>query len=220
MGAADVIPFMPVRDVTMDACVSLARAFGREVAETLDVPVYLYDRAALVPERVSLADVRKGEFEGLREAVARGERLPDLGPHVIGRAGATAVGARKPLVAFNLYLDGTDEEAAKAIARAVRESGGGLPAVRAIGFAVPDRGGIVTVSMNLVDQEVTGPRAAFDAVAELAAEHRMRVVEGEIVGLVPEAALGEGDIEYLRLSGFDPDRQVLERLVADGEETT
>jgi glutamate formiminotransferase len=108
MGAVDVIPFMPVRDVTMDDCVDLARRFGEELAESLDLPVYLYDRAALSPERASLADVRRGEFEGLREAVARGERLPDFGPHEIGRAGATAVGARKPLVAFNLYLDGTD----------------------------------------------------------------------------------------------------------------
>jgi glutamate formiminotransferase len=220
MGAADVIPFMPVRGVTMDECVSLAREFGRALAEALDVPVYLYDRAALSPERASLAEVRKGEFEGLRDAVARGERLPDFGPHAIGRAGATAVGARKPLVAFNVYLDGTDEAAGKEIARGVRESSGGLPAVRAIAFAVPERGGIVTVSMNLVDHEVTGLRAAFDAVAERAAGHGLRIVESEIVGLVPSSALAPGDVEYLRLRGFDPDRQILERLLAatDDEE--
>ena len=159
------------------------------MAETLDVPVYLYDRAALVAERASLAEVRKGEFEGLRDAVARGERLPDFGPHAIGRAGATAVGARKPLVAFNVYLDGTDEAAGKEIARGVRESSGGLPALRAIAFAVPERGGVVTVSMNLVDHEVTGLRAAFDAVAEQAAGHGLRIAESEIVGLVPASAL-------------------------------
>ncbi len=168
MGAADVIPFMPVRGVDIDDCVGLARRFGREMAETLGVPVYLYDRAALRPERTSLAEVRRGEFEGLREAVGRGERLPDFGPNEIGRAGATAVGARKPLVAFNMYLDGDDEAAAKEIARAVRESSGGLPAVRAIGFAVPERGGVVTVSMNLVDHEVTGLREAYDEVEALA----------------------------------------------------
>lgn len=220
MGAADVIPFMPVRGVTMDACVDLARRFARDVAERLNVPVYLYDRAALMSERASLADVRRGEFEGLREAVARGERLPDFGPHAIGRAGATAVGARKPLVAFNLYLDGTDEATAKAIARSVRESGGGLPSVRAIGFAVPERNGVVTLSMNLVDHEVTGLRAAFDRVSLLAAEHGMAVTDSEIVGLVPASALAPGDIAYLRLEGFDPDRQVLERLVdaAEGAE--
>jgi glutamate formiminotransferase len=217
MGAADVIPFMPVRGISMDECVALARDFGRELAETLGIPVYLYDRAALSPERASLAEVRKGEFEGLRDAVARGERLPDFGPHEIGRAGATAVGARKPLVAFNVYLDGTDESAAKEIARGVRESSGGLPALRAIAFRVPERGGIVTVSMNLVDHEVTGLRAAFDAVAERAEARGMRIAESEIVGLVPGSALAPGDVEYLRLAGFEPEKQILERLVAATE---
>ena len=213
MGAADVIPFMPVRGVAMQACVDLARSFGRELAETLDIPVYLYDRAALLPERASLADVRRGGFEGLRAAVALGERLPDFGPHAVGRAGATAVGARTPLVAFNLYLDGTDEPAAKRIAAAVRESGGGLPAVRAIGFAVPERDGVVTVSMNLLDHQVTGLQEAYDAVARLAAGEGRTVTEAEIVGLVPASALSEGDVERLQLRGFDPARQVLERLV-------
>ncbi len=156
MGAADVIPFVPLRGASMDDAIALARAFGRDLAEGLDLPVYLYDRAALLPERASLADVRKGEYEGLRDAVARGERLPDLGPHAIGPAGATAVGARIPLIAFNMYLSGRDEAAAKAIAVSVRESSGGMPALRAIGFAVPERA-CVTVSMNLVDHEVTGP---------------------------------------------------------------
>ena len=216
MGAADVIPFMPVRGVSIEECVHLARGFGRDLAGRLGVPVYLYDQAALVPERASLADVRRGEYEGLRDAVARGERLPDLGPHEIGRAGATAVGARKPLIAFNVFLDGTDETAAKEIAKALRESGGGLPSVRAIGFAVPERGGVVTVSMNLLDHEVTGLRAAFDEVERLARGHAMTVTDSEIVGLVPASALGSGDVAHLRLEGFDADRQVLERLV-DGE---
>jgi len=214
MGAADVIPFVPLRGISMEEVIELARDFARELAETLDLPVYLYDRAALVPERTSLAEVRRGEVEGLREAVARGERLPDLGPHAIGRAGATAVGARKPLIAFNVYLTGT-EEGAKVIARAVRESGGGLPAVRAIGFAVPERDA-VTVSMNLVDHEVTGLPAAFDRVRELATERGMEIRSSEIVGLVPRAALGEEDVAYLRLEGFDADRQILERLVNAG----
>jgi glutamate formiminotransferase / formiminotetrahydrofolate cyclodeaminase len=214
MGAADVIPFVPLRGISMDGCVELARSFGKELAETLDIPVYLYDRAALVPERASLAEVRRGEFEGLREAVERGERLPDFGPHRIGRAGATAVGAREALVAFNLYLTGTEEQA-KEVAKAVRESSGGLPAVRAIGFAVPERG-CVTVSMNLVDFEVTGMRVAFDAVRTQGEARGMRVLDSEIVGLVPQAALGEGDVGYLRLEGFDADQQILERLVSGG----
>ena len=215
MGAADVVPFMPVRDVGMEECVALAREVGRELAETLDLPVYLYGEAALVPERRSLADVRKGEFEGLREAVAAGNRLPDFGPHQIGRAGATAVGARKPLVAFNMYLSGTDEAVAKGIARAVRESSGGLRAVRAIGFAVPERGS-VTVSMNLVDFELTGVRDAFDAVAKEASARGLEVTDSEIVGLAPEAALPPGDEEHVRLRGFSPDEQILERLVEAG----
>ena len=216
MGAADVIPFVPLSGISMDEVIELARAFAAELADALGIPVYLYDRAATSPERASLAEVRKGEFEGLREAVARGERLPDFGPHEIGRAGATAVGARKPLVAFNIYLTGAEDDA-KEIARSVRASSGGLPAVRAIGFAVPERGA-VTVSMNLVDIDVTSPRVAFDAVRELATERGMEVRSSEIVGLVPHAALDENDIGYLRLEGFDADEQILERLVStEGE---
>ena len=211
MGAVDVIPFMPVRDVTMENCVGLARSFAQELARELDLPVYLYERAALRPDRVSLADVRRGQFEGLRESVARGQRLPDFGPHALGPAGATAVGARKPLIAFNLYLDSGDETAAKAIASEVREAGGGPPAVRAIGFRVPERG-CVTVSLNLVDHEVTGIRAAFDAVAAAAAPRGLAITSSEIVGLVPASALGPGDAEHVHLEGLDADRQILERL--------
>jgi glutamate formiminotransferase len=217
MGAADVIPFVPLRGISMEEVVELARGFAQGLSDALDLPVYLYDRAARSPERASLADVRRGEYEGLREAVARGERLPDFGPHRIGRAGATAVGARKPLVAFNVYLTGS-EDAAKEVARAVRESSGGLPAVRAIGFAVPERGG-VTVSMNLIDVDVTTPRVAFDEVARLGAERGMEVVSSEIVGLAPQAALAPGDAEHVRLEGFDANAQILERLV-NGEVAT
>ncbi len=215
MGAVDVVPFVPVRDATMDDAVTLARAFGRDLAETLDLPVYLYDRAALIPERVSLAVVREGELKGLRADVERGKRLPDHGPHMIGRAGATAVGARKPLVAFNVYLGGDDGDAAAQIARVIRESSGGLPALRAIGFAVPERGG-VTVSMNLVDHEVTGLVDAFEAVFTEASARGLDVVDSEVVGLVPGSALGPGVAEHVRLSGFDPAKQVLERA-AEGE---
>jgi glutamate formiminotransferase len=214
MGVADVIPFVPLGGATMDEAITLARSFGEDLAARLGLPVYLYDRAALVPERASLAEVRKGEYEGLREAVARGERLPDFGPHTIGKAGATAVGARTPLVAFNIYLSGADRDAAKAIAVSVRASSGGLPALRAIGFAVPERG-CVTVSMNLVDPEITGLVEAFDAVAARASAAGMDVLDSEIVGLVPEAALGPEVVEHVRLRGFDPAGQVLERLAEE-----
>ncbi len=213
MGATDVIPFMPVRDVAMADCVELAREVGAELADLLDIPVYLYDQAALLPERRSLAEVRKGEYEGLRDAVGKGERLPDLGPHAIGSAGATAVGARVPLVAFNAYLT-ADEAAAKDIARTIRESNGGLPALRAIGFAVPERG-CSTVSMNLVDFTTTGVRAAYDAVVAQAGARGAEVLDTEIVGLVPEAALPPEDAEYVRLRGFDRAAQVLERLIQE-----
>jgi glutamate formiminotransferase len=195
----------------------VARGFGRMLAEQAGLPVYLYERAALVPERRSLADVRAGGYEVLRDAVERGERLPDLGPHRIGKAGATAVGARPPLVAFNLYLASADEAAAKAIARSVRESGGGLEGVRAIGFSVPERK-CVTVSMNLVDPDRTGPRRAFDEVSRFAAERGIEVTDSEIVGLVPASALGPGDVEHLKLAGFDPGAQVLERLLERAED--
>ena len=211
MGAADVVPFMPVRGVSMDDCIALARETAREIADTLGLPVYLYDRAALSEDRRSLAVVRKGEYEGLRADVAEGRRLPDFGPHELGPAGAVAVGARKPLVAFNVYLTGT-EEAAKEVARAVRESSGGLPAVRAIGFDVPERGD-VTVSMNLVDYEVTGLEAAFDAVRREGEAREMKVLDSEIVGLVPAAALPADAERALLLRGFDPAGQVLENLI-------
>ncbi|MEA2550302.1 MAG: glutamate formiminotransferase / 5-formyltetrahydrofolate cyclo-ligase [Actinomycetota bacterium] len=217
MGAADVIPFMPVRAASMDDAVVIARAFAERLARSAGIPVYLYDQAALSAERASLAEVRKGEFEGLRDAVAAGERLPDFGPRELGRAGATAVGARRPLIAFNVYLDGTDAGAAKEIARAVRGSSGGLPAIRAIGFAVPERGGIVTVSMNLVNHEVTGLLAAYDAVAAQAGAAGMKILDSEIVGLVPAAAIAEDDIARLQLRGFDPDSQILERLAGEDQ---
>ncbi len=213
MGAADVIPFMPVREVSIEDCIALADEVAEELARDLDLPMYLYDRAARTSERRSLADVRRGEYEGLRDAVARGERLPDAGPHAIGPAGATAVGARKPLVAFNVYLTG-GEAVAKEIARAIRESSGGLPALRAIGFAVPERDQ-VTVSMNLVDHEVTGVRAAYDAVVAQATARGSEVTDSEIVGLVPAAAMPDDDAAHVRLQGFDPSTQVLERLIEE-----
>ncbi len=215
MGAVDVVPFVPLGSSTMPQAVELARAFGRELAETLELPVYLYGEAALLPERSSLAEVRRGEYEQIRADVAGGERPPDFGPHSVGKAGATAVGARKPLIAFNVYLSDGDAEMAAGVARSVRESSGGMKAVRAIGFIAEDRGR-PTVSMNLVDHEVTGIVDVFDAVESLARERGTEVSDSEIVGLVPEAALGAGDAEHVRLRGFDADAQVLERLI-EGE---
>jgi glutamate formiminotransferase/formiminotetrahydrofolate cyclodeaminase len=213
MGAVDVLPFIPIRGVGMDDCVALAREVAAELADTLSLPVYLYERAATRPERASLADVRRGEYEGLRADVAAGRRLPDLGPPRLGRAGATAVGARPPLVAFNVNLTGVDERAAKAVARRVRERSGGLVHVRAIGLAVAERG-CVQVSMNLVDPLATPPYRALELVRLEAARFGMQVLDTEVVGLIPQAALAESAAHYLQLRGFDPDAQVIETLVA------
>jgi glutamate formiminotransferase/formiminotetrahydrofolate cyclodeaminase len=221
MGAVDVIPFLPIRELSMEDCIALAREVAREIGERLGIPVYCYDQAALSPDRRSLADVRKGEYEGLKADVAAGRRLPDFGPHELGRAGAVAVGARKPLIAFNIYLSGDDESAAKEIARRVRESSGGLANVRAIGFFVPERG-CLTVSMNLVDYEATPVHEAFDAVIREAKDLGLEFRSSEIVGLVPQAALSGTAIHYLGLEGFDPATQVLERVIetAGGNEPT
>lgn len=213
MGALDVLPFVPVHGVSMAECAELAREVARSLGEDLGIPTYCYGEAALVPERVSLAEVRKGEYEGLRDDVAAGRRLPDFGPHAIGAAGATAVGARKPLVAFNVYLEGTDE-AAREMARELRESSGGLPTVRAIGFAIPERG-CVTVSMNLTDFEVVAPLAALDAVRKASDARGMRVLDTEIVGLVPAAALPTDPTDTLLLRGFDAATQVFEAAVGE-----
>lgn len=213
MGALDVLPFVPAGGTGMDRCVAQAREVAREIGEVLGLPVYCYGEAALVPERRSLADVRRGEYEGLKADVAAGRRLPDFGPHEIGKAGAVAVGARRPLIAFNVYLEGT-EDAAKEVARAVRASSGGLPSVQAIGFAIPERG-CVTVSMNLTDHEQVGLEQAFGAVCDEAARRGMQVLDTEIVGLVPRAALPDDPASALLLRGFEPVTQVLEEAIEE-----
>jgi glutamate formiminotransferase / formiminotetrahydrofolate cyclodeaminase len=213
MGAVDVVPFIPIRGVTMDECVALAREVAAELADKLSIPVYLYERAARTPERSSLADVRRGEYEGLKADVAEGRRLPDYGPHLLGKAGATAVGARPPLVAFNVYLSGQDEGAAKEVAKRVRERSGGLVHVRAIGLSVAERA-CVQVSMNLVDPLVTPPYRALELVRLESARFGMHVLDTEVVGLIPQAVLDECAAHYLQLRGFKPDEQVIETLVA------
>ena len=183
MGATDVVPFVPVEGVTMEDCVALARKLGERVGKELEVPVFLYARAATRPERVLLPDVRKGEFEGMR-----GRMLdPDFGPkRVHPTAGATAIGARPFLVAYNVYLDTQDVAIAKAIAKQIRTSSGGLPGVQASGFEV---GGVAQVSMNLLDIDITSPATAFNAIKALAAKEGVDVQKSEIVGLIPERAI-------------------------------
>ena len=190
LGATDVLPFVPVRGVTMDDCVRIAHEAGAIIARDLSIPVYFYERAALRPERVNLEDVRRGALELLREQIATNpERAPDVGPaNVHESAGAIAVGARPYLIAFNVILRSDDIDVARQIARTIRASKGGLPFVKALGFRLHTRG-LVQVSMNLVNYEVTGMSAAYDAIQREA--HRLGVeIDGtEIVGLVPRAAL-------------------------------
>ena len=188
MGATDVVPFVPVRDVTMDDCVALARRLGERVAAELEIPVYLYARAATRPERERLPEIRKGEFEGLRDRIGRDPAAdPDFGPRRIHpTAGATAIGARPFLVAFNIYLDSSDVAIAKEIAKQIRASSGGLPAVQASGFEVA---GQAQVSMNLLDIDTTSPAAVFAAVAREARARGVDVLKSEVVGLVPERAI-------------------------------
>jgi glutamate formiminotransferase len=225
MGALDVLPFVPLgratalrgaADPDLD-CAALALRAGRRIAEDAGVPVYLYGAAARRADRAALPAVRGRGFEALRSAgrapaPAAAAPAPDLGgpgPHPT--AGATAVGARGVLVAYNVDLAGADLELAKRIATAVRERDGGLPAVRAMGVALEGRG-LVQVSMNLLDFRVTPPAVAFAAVAGLARRAGARVVRSEVVGLVPAAALEGVDPDELRLDGFTPDLLLEQRL--------
>jgi glutamate formiminotransferase / 5-formyltetrahydrofolate cyclo-ligase len=209
LGAVDVVPFIPIEGATMAECVALACEVGADVAERLGVPVYLYEDAASSPARRNLEDIRRGEFEGLAEKMARPDWAPDFGPsapHV--SAGATVIGARMPLIAYNINLATDRLDVAKKIAAAIRHSSGGLRFVKAMGLALEDRQ-IVQVSMNLTNFEKTPVFRVFDLVQREAARYGVQVLESEIVGLIPQAALLQAAEYYLQISGFSPN-QVLE----------
>lgn len=216
IGAADVIPFIPVQGVTMDECVALAEALGERIAQELGVPVYLYEEAARSQERRRLETIRRGQYEGLKQEISSSPaRRPDFGPpRLHPTAGACVVGARPPLVAFNVNLNIDNIEVAKAIARAVRESSGGLVNVKAVGLTVGD-GRVAQVSMNLVNTAKTPIPRALELVRAEARRYGATVSGTEIVGLVPAAALLDAAAYYLGLAGFDPDRQVLERRLSE-----
>ena len=210
VGALDVLPFVPIRGVTMDDCVALAKSVGKRIADELQVPVYLYEAAATRPDRKALPDVRRGEFEGLKVAIeTEPERRPDFGPAKLHpTAGACIVGARPVLIAWNVNLGTKDVTVAKRIAKAIRESDGGLPAVRAKGFELADRG-LVQVSMNMTDYRKTSLVQAFEAIRELATKEHVEIVESEIIGLVPLDAVLPGATQYFKLARFHRE-QVLE----------
>ena len=213
IGAVDVIPFVPLRNITMPECVALARSFGARYARETGVPVFYYEEAARRPERRRLEEVRRGEFEGLLAAGASGDRAPDEGgPGVHPTAGATAIGARRFLVAFNVNLATTDMAVAREIARTVRASGGGLPTVKAVAVRLSDRG-MVQVSMNLTDHTANPMHEVLELVRAEAARRGVAVAETELYGLAPAAALLESAAHYLQIARFDPSQVIELRLL-------
>ncbi|MGD0731997.1 MAG: glutamate formimidoyltransferase [Terracidiphilus sp.] len=210
IGAADVIPFVPITGIKLEQCVLLARQAGLEIWRRFGVPVFFYEAAAARPDRANLEDVRRGQFEGLSDAVRKeSARRPDLGgPGLHPTAGACAVGARKFLVAYNLYFDTSDVAIVRAIAREIRADSGGLKGVKAMGVLAHGR---AQLSMNITDFAVTPISQVHRAVSRLAAKHKTKLVEGEVIGLLPEAAC-ERESEWMRqLIEFDQETKILER---------
>ncbi len=211
MGATDVIPFIPVKGVTMEECVELAKKLGERLGE-INIPIYLYESAATRPERKNLAKVRKGQYEKIKEEIKTNEeRVPDYGPRELGTAGCTAVGARPFLIAFNVNLDTNDLAIAKEIAFNIREKNGGFKCVKAMGFDIADRG-IVQVSMNLTNYHETSPHTIFDAISKAAEERGVKVIESELIGIAPQEAIPPGDEEYMKIAGFSQDQIIENRI--------
>jgi glutamate formiminotransferase len=214
LGATDVLPFVPVRGVTMEECVQLAHQAGHRIAAELSIPVYFYEQAALRTERKNLEDVRRGALERLRQEIATVQaREPDVGPRLTHEtAGAIAVGARQFLIAFNVVLKSTDITIAKQIAKTIRFRHGGLPFLKALGFQLHSRG-LVQVSMNLVNYEVTGMTEAYEAVEREANQIGVEIESAEIVGLVPEVALDREAAYFSKLVNFS-ESKILEYQIA------
>jgi glutamate formiminotransferase len=206
LGATDVVPLIPIRNLSLSECVELARNLGQRIGDELGLPVYLYEAAATRPDRQNLAMVRKGEFELLVQEIDLPHRRPDFGPAHVGPAGAVIVGARPFLIAYNVYLKSSDVTLAKKIARTIRESSGGLPAVRALGLLVA---GQAQVSMNLVDFQRTPLHVVVEAIRTEAARFGIEIDRSELIGLIPQEALFAAAAHYLQLPDFES-RHVLE----------
>lgn len=213
MGAADVVPFVPISEVTLEDCVELARKLGKRVGDELQIPVYLYETAATRPERRNLPDVRKGEYEGLKAELGKNpDRKPDFGPEKIHpKAGAVIIGARMPLIAYNVYLNTEDVSIAKQIAKTIRESSGGLPFVKAMGFEIKARK-LAQVSMNLTNYLKTPVHVAFEAVKKEAEKLGVGVVSSEVVGLIPQPAINFAATHFLQLENFSENQILEEKL--------
>lgn len=212
IGAADVVPLIPLRGVSLNECAKLARQLGQRIASELDLPVYLYEAAALRPERTNLAYVRRDPYETLVNTIQTDpDRQPDYGSARLGTAGAVAVGARGPLIAFNAYLNTDDVEIASTIARTIRTSGGGLPHLKALGLLVK---GQAQVSMNIIDFRQTSLFNVLEAVRSEAAKHGVEITHTELVGLIPRNALLESALAYLQLPPSTRDLILEDRLGA------
>ncbi len=213
IGAADVIPFVPISGIKLEQCALLARQAGQQIWRRFNVPVFLYGAAAARPDRANLDEVRRGQFEELREAVQKDSaRRPDIGgPNLHPTAGACAVGARKFLVAYNIYFDSADVAMVRAIAREMRAASGGLKGVKAMGVLARGR---AQLAMNITDFEATPLSQVFSVVSALALRYKAAPIEGEVIGLLPEAAC-ERESEWMRqLTGFDAQTKILERRLA------
>ena len=215
MGATDVIPFVPTVNVTVEECVEMSKRLGKRIWEELKIPSFLYEDSATSPDRVNLANVRKGQFEGMPEKLLQPEWAPDFGERKIHpTAGITAIGARMPLVAFNINLATSDVSIAKKIAKVIRGSSGGFKCCKAMGFMLEDRG-IAQVSMNMVNYEVTPLTVVYEMVDSLAKRYGTYIVGSELVGLTPAKALLDCAEYYLKLENFDYRNQVMEYHVID-----
>ncbi len=207
LGAVDVVPFVPLAGVTMEECVAIAHRFGHEVAERHKIPVYFYARAATRPERVRLPDIRKPQYEGIAALMAT-THVPDAGPAVLhAKAGAIVIGARPPLIAFNIELDTADVKIAKRIAKEIRESSGGLPAVQALGFELTDPPR-AQVSMNLLDTTQTSLARVWREVERRANDAGVRILRGELIGLLPLDAALQVTADALKLENFERTRVI------------
>jgi glutamate formiminotransferase / 5-formyltetrahydrofolate cyclo-ligase len=213
LGAADVVPLIPIQNSTLAQCVALAQQLGQRIGQELALPVYLYEAAATRPERRNLADIRRGEFEQLVQEIHLPARTPDYGPAQVGPAGAVIVGARQFLIAYNVYLNTADVTIAKRISKAIRASNGGLLAVKAIGLLV---NGQAQVSMNLVDYTQTPPHIVFDRITHLAQDEGVSVDRSELVGLIPQAAVVQAAAHYLKLPELTTLRMIEPALQAAG----
>lgn len=203
IGAADVVPFVPLQDATMEDCIQIAQKLGKRVGDELNLPVFLYEQAATHPDRRNLADIRRGQYEGLEEKMKLSKWQPDYGSTKVGKAGAVVIGARKPLIAYNVYLNSDDVQIAKQIAKKIRSSSGGFAGVKALGLLVK---GLAQVSMNLTDYQQTPIYKVMDTIRDEAQKHGVSIAHSELIGLIPQDALIETAAWYLQLPELDTSR--------------